>query len=99
MFKNKVFQAFDKESVPSGTNIIDSTCECKLKNNWTKRGRFIVRGFKQVDGQSYDSVNIHASITNNVTVRLVLVLMLMAGLVAHIVDVKGAFLHGKFKKE
>ena len=83
MFKNKVFQAFDKESVPSGTNIIDSTCACKLKNNWTKRGRFIARGFKQVDGQSYDSVNIHVSVTNKVIVRLVLVYMTMAGWVVY----------------
>ena len=30
--------------------------------------------------------------------RLVLVLMLLIGWVAHVVDVKGAFLHGEFKK-
>ena len=64
----------------------------------SKYGRLNGCGFKQVDGESHDSANIHAHVTNNVTVRLVLVLMLVAGWVAHIVDVKRAFLHGKFEK-
>ena len=71
---------------------------CKVKSNGTKRDRLNAHGFKQVDGQSYDSVNIHAFFTNNVTVRLVLVWVLLADYVAHIVDVKGVFLHGKFEK-
>ena len=95
MLKNKVFEAVDKESVPSGTKIIDRMWTCNLKSNGMKRCRLNVCDFKQVDGQSYDSTIIHAPVTSKVTVRLVLVLMLMAGWVAHIVDVKGAFLHGK----
>ena len=67
---------------------------CKLKSNGTKRGRLNVRGFKKGDGQSYDSVNIHAPVTNTVTVGLVPVLMLMTGWVAHVVDVKESVLHG-----
>ena len=46
----------------------------------------------------YDSVNIHAPVTNNVTVRLNSVMMLMTGWVSHSVDMKGALLHGKFEK-
>ena len=68
-----------KAASPYGTKVIDSTWARKLKSNGTKRGRLNAHAFKQVDGQSYDSANIHAPITNNVTVRLVLVLMLMAG--------------------
>ena len=98
MSKNNIFEAVDKYSIPHGTKVIDSTWACKLKSNGNKRGRLNAGGFKQVDGQSYDSANIHAPVTNNVTVKLVLVLMLIAGWVAHIVDVKGAFLHGEFKK-
>ena len=71
---------------------------CKLKSNGKKCGRLNAHGFKQVNGQSYDSVNIHALVTNNVTVRLVLVLMLMAGWVARIISVKGAGLYGNFEK-
>ncbi len=34
--------------------------------------------------------------TNSATIRIVLVLMVMASILAHIVDVKGVFLHGEF---
>ena len=98
MLKNNVFEAVDRDSIPRGTKVIDSTWACKLKSNGTKRGRLYARGFKQVDGQSYDSAHIYAPVTNNVTVRLVLVLVLLAGCVAHTVDVKGIFLHGEFEK-
>ena len=70
MLKNNVFEAVDRDSIPRGTKIIDSTWACKLKSSGRKRGRLNARGFKQVDGQSYDSANIHVPITNNVTVRL-----------------------------
>ena len=99
MLKNKVFEAVDKESVPSGTKIIDRMWTCNLKSNGMKRCRLNVCDFKQVDGQSYDSTIIHAPVTSKVTVRLVLVLMLMAGWVAHIVDVKGAFYMENSRKE
>ena len=79
MLKNNVFEAIDKDSIPPETKVMYSTWACKLKSNVTKRGRLNACGFKQVDGQSYDSTNIHAPVTNNVTVRLVLVLVLLSG--------------------
>ena len=93
MLKTKVFEAVDKEIIPHGTKLVDSAWACKLE-----ACRLNGRGFEQVHGESYDSANIHSYVTNNVTVRLVLVLMLVAGWVAHIVDVKGAFLQGRFEK-
>jgi hypothetical protein len=36
-------------------------------------------------------------VTNSTIIRIVLVLMVMASMIAHIVDVKGAFLHGEFE--
>ena len=97
--KNNVFEAVDKENIPPGTKVIDSTWACKLKSNGRKRGRLNARGFKQVDGESLDSSSIHAPVTNNVTIRVFLVVMLLADWVAHIVDVKGAFYMGNLSKE
>jgi hypothetical protein len=34
---------------------------------------------------------------NGITIKLVATLMLASGGIAHVVNVKGAFLHGKFK--
>ena len=97
MLKNNVFEAVDRNGIPRGTKVIDSTWACKLKSNGKKRGRLNARGFKQVDGESYDSSSIHAPVTKNGTIRVFLVLMLLAGWVAHTVDVKGSFLHEEFE--
>ena len=96
MIKNKVFKAVERSSLPPGTKVINSTWACKKKSNGTLRGRLNARGFKQIDGQHYDGSSIHAPVTNAATICIVLVLMLMAGWIASVVDVKGAFLHGVF---
>ena len=68
----------------------------KKKANGAYRGRVAARGFKQKDGVDYFSHSISAPVTTNVTIRIVLVLMLMAGWCAQMLDVNGAFLHGDF---
>ena len=60
--------------------------------------RMVARGFRQVDGQHYDGGSIHAPVTNLGTIRTVMVLMLMTGMAAEVVDVKGAFLKGEIEK-
>jgi hypothetical protein len=55
------------------------------------------RGFKQVEGKHYDGTTISSPVTNSATIRIVLTLMVMASMLAHVVDVKGAFLHGEFE--
>jgi hypothetical protein len=36
-------------------------------------------------------------VTNSATIRIMLMLMFMASMLAHVVDVMGAFLHGEFE--
>jgi hypothetical protein len=55
------------------------------------------RGFMQVEGQHYIGTTISLPVTNSATIRIVLTLMIMASMLAHVVDVKGAFLHGEFE--
>ncbi len=55
------------------------------------------RGFKQVEGQHYNGTNIISPVTNSATIRIVLTFMITVGMLAHVVDIKGAFLHGKFE--
>jgi hypothetical protein len=54
------------------------------------------RGFKQVEGQHYDGTTISSPVTSLAIIRIVLTLVIMASMLAHVVDVKGAFLHGEF---
>ncbi len=97
MIKNKVFKAVLKKDLLPGTKIINSVWAMKKKSSSTLRGRLNVRGFKQIEGQHYNGTTISSPVTNSATIRIVLVLMVMASMIAHIVDVKGAFLHGEFE--
>jgi hypothetical protein len=69
----------------------------KKKSNGTLRGRMNARGFKQVEGMHYNGTTISSPVTNSATIRIVLMLMIMASMLAYVVDVKGAFLHGEFE--
>ena len=99
MEKHGVFQAIDRSDLPPGVKPIDSTWACKKKSNGKLRGRLNARGFKQKEGVHYDGDSISAPVTNEVTIRILLVLMVMAGMVmvGRVVDVQGAFLHGEFE--
>jgi hypothetical protein len=97
MVNCKVFKPVIKSNLPPGTIIIDSAWVMKKKSNGTLRGRINTRGFKQVEGQHYNGMTISSPVTNSATIRIVLVLMVMADMIAHVVDVKGAFVHGEFK--
>ena len=54
------------------------------------------RGYEQVDGVHYDEDTKSAPVTNDITIRIVLTLLVMAGWCAHVVGVQGAFLNGPF---
>ncbi len=97
MLKNKVFKTVFKKNLPPGTKVTDSVWAMKKKSNGHLRGRLNARGFKQVKGQHYDSTMISAPVMNAATIRIILVLMVMVNMMVHIVDVKGAFLHGEYE--
>jgi hypothetical protein len=71
----------------------------KKKSNQTLCGQMNARGFKQVEGQHYDGTTISSLVTNSATIWIMLTLMVMADMLAHVVDIKGAFLHGEFEDE
>ena len=97
MVANKVFEVVLRKDLQAGTKIIDSVWVMKKKSNGTLRGRMNARGFKQVEGQHFDGTTISSPVTNSATIIIVLTLMIMANMLAHVVDVKGAFLHGEFQ--
>ena len=99
MLTNKVFEAVLPKDLPSGTKLIDSIWAMKKKSNCTLHGRMNARGFEhQIKGQHYDDTTISSPVTNSATIRIVLMLTIMASILAHVVDVKGAFLHGEFEE-
>ena len=97
MKNNEVFEVIDKDDLPSGTKLIDSTWACKQKNNGVLRRRLNVHVFEQNEEEHYDPISMHAPVTNTVTIRVVFTPRLMAGWTANAINVKGELLHGFFK--
>ena len=63
------------------------------------RGRLNAHGFKQKEGVYFKKDSISSPVTNEVTIRIVLVLIIILQLLAGVLDVKGAFLQGEFGKD
>ena len=95
--KHKVYKPVKRSSVPADAKIVDTTWAMKKKANGTYKARCNVRGFQQIDGKHYDSHHISSPVTNDVTIRVLFVIMMMCMWYAYILDVCGAFLHGKFR--
>jgi hypothetical protein len=55
------------------------------------------RGYKQVDGVHYNSHSISAPVTNDITICVILVLIILTNWAGELLDIKGAFLHGDFE--
>ena len=54
------------------------------------------RGFEQQEGIHYDPDSLAAPVANEMTIRIILTLMLMAAWYSYMIDHVGAFLHGRF---
>ena len=67
------------------------------KSNGTFRARLNARGYEQIDGKHYDSTSIHAPVVSDTSVRIIMVLGIMAHWMSHLVDVQGAFLNGNLE--
>jgi hypothetical protein len=69
----------------------------KKKSNGTYRAIIDARGFEQVDSEHCDLDTKSSPVTCIVTIRIVMTLIVMAAWAAHLMDVHGAFLKGKFR--
>ena len=67
------------------------------KGRWGLQGAFGSSRVQANPGKVIVHHNISSPVVHNITVQIVLVLMLMGGLAAHLVDLNGAFLLGQFK--
>jgi len=99
MLHNIVFETVMIANLPPGTKLTDSVWAMKKKSNGVLCSIINARGFTQVEGQHYDGTTISLPVTNAATIIIVLALMVRASMIAHVVDVKGAFLHGDFEED
>jgi hypothetical protein len=91
MVDSGVFEPVKISKVINGVKLIDTTWAMKKKSSGTLRGRVNVRGFKQINGQHYNGTSISVPVTNAMTIRIALTIMLMQSGIAHIMNVRAAF--------
>ena len=99
MEDNGVFETIPFTQVPVNADVIDSTWAMKRKASGVYRAQLVAQGFKQHAGVSYDPRDIMSPVVHEITVRIMLVLMIMALWHTEIIDIKGAFLKASFDPE
>ena len=97
--KYSVFEVVPKKLLPPRTRPLSSTWNMKKKANGVFRARLTIRGFEQVPNIQYRPEWISAPVSNAVTIRIVLVILLMMGGYAYVIDVCSAFLLGLFDND
>jgi hypothetical protein len=68
----------------------------KKKANGQYRARIIALGFLKEDGIHYFSHSTTAPVANELTIKIVITLLTLANWKTQVIDVKGAFLKGRF---
>jgi Reverse transcriptase (RNA-dependent DNA polymerase) len=98
MIKSGVWTAVDKDTLKVTNKILTTTWAMKKKLNESYRARINARRFEQLDGLHYNSSATSSPVTNNTTIRVIFTLAMLAGWKGYVIDVKGAFLNGRFDK-
>jgi hypothetical protein len=66
------------------------------EGNGDFRARITARGFLKKEGVHFRSDSTAAPITNEATIKIILIMLTVAEWEGHVIDVKGAFLKGRF---
>ena len=80
--------------MPPESNIITSTWAMNEKSNGKFRSILNDRGYENVEGIHYEGYTIASPVTNDMSIRIIMVSDLMTGWLGKLFDVKGEFLHG-----
>eukprot|EP00957_Ditylum_brightwellii_P165712 12615256-Ditylum_brightwellii.AAC.2 len=94
MVKYKVWQPVPKGNVLANAKVLTSTWAMKPKASGSKHMRLNARGYKQVGRLHYSRHDLSAPVVNDMTIRIVMILTIMAAWTAELLDVQGAFLNG-----
>jgi len=96
MIKRGVWANVDQSSIPEGRKLIGSKWVFKEKHDGRFRARLVCLGYSQIPGVDFSDN--YVPIGNYVTFRVVMMLRLMFGFHAVLLDVETAFLYGNWKK-
>ena len=86
-----VWHSVNVDKLPRNSRVLSTTWAMKKKANGTYRARLTGRGYEQVEGVHYDSTATSSPVTNDMSIRIIMILGLMAGWDCQLKDVVGAF--------
>jgi hypothetical protein len=90
--EKKVWRIIKKSKVQPGKTILGTKWVFKIKGDGRYRARLVVKGYNQIPG--VDFTESHSPVANDVTIRLVLVLVVIYCWTCETIDVETAFLYG-----
>ena len=77
--------------MPPGAKVATSTWEMKKNDSGKYREILNTRGYEKVEGLHYDAANIASPVTNDMIIRIIMVLTMVVGWIAKILDMGGFF--------
>ena len=97
MTRRNVWRVIDRNSMPHGRRCVKHKWVFKIKRDGRFRARLVACGYSQIPG--VDFTENYSPVIHDVTYRLLLILQILFGLKAGIIDVETAFLHGDLDHE
>jgi len=97
MIKRGVWVNVKRSSVPEGRKLIGSKWVIKEKRDGRFRARLVCLGYSQIPGKDFSDN--YAPVGNDVTFRVIMILRLMFGFNAVLLDVETAFLYRKLEED
>ena len=88
----RVWKKIKWMDIPKGRRCVKHKWIFEIKRNGVFRARLVACGYSQIPG--VDFTESHSPVINDVTVRIILILLILRKYKSMIVDVETAFLHG-----
>ena len=85
--KNRYFESVERKDIDPTCTVMTSTWTMKKKASGKFRAWLNARGFEQIEGEHYDPEYMSSPVTNEATIRIVLVLIIMAEWAIYLAEV------------
>jgi hypothetical protein len=97
MNEKKVWHKIKREEMEPGRRCVKHKWVFEIKRNGRFRARLVACGYSQIPGVDFEQA--YSAVANDVTFRIIIILMLVWKLSAIIFDVETAFLYGKLDRK